>query len=71
MTLVAGPGDVLADPAGVTTIKVESARDMLAAVEQAMPVDVAVFAAAVADWRVLDARHRRRSRNPGPDRAAA
>ena len=54
VTLVAGPV-ALADPAGVTTIKVESARDMLAAVEQAMPVDVAVFAAAVADWRVPDA----------------
>jgi phosphopantothenoylcysteine decarboxylase / phosphopantothenate---cysteine ligase len=54
VTLVAGPV-TLADPAGVTTIKVESARDMLAAVDQALPVDVAVFAAAVADWRVLDA----------------
>jgi phosphopantothenoylcysteine decarboxylase / phosphopantothenate---cysteine ligase len=54
VTLIAGPV-TLADPAGVTTIKVESARDMLAAVDQALPVDVAVFAAAVADWRVLDA----------------
>jgi phosphopantothenoylcysteine decarboxylase/phosphopantothenate--cysteine ligase len=40
------------DPIGVTTIRVVSARDMLAAVEQALPADVAVFAAAVADWRV-------------------
>jgi phosphopantothenoylcysteine decarboxylase/phosphopantothenate--cysteine ligase len=49
--LVRGPV-ALADPPGVTTIAVESAREMLAAVEQALPVDIAVFAAAVADWRV-------------------
>jgi phosphopantothenoylcysteine decarboxylase / phosphopantothenate---cysteine ligase len=54
VTLVAGPV-ALADPPGVTTIKVESARDMLAAVEGALPVDAAVFAAAVADWRVAEA----------------
>jgi phosphopantothenoylcysteine decarboxylase/phosphopantothenate--cysteine ligase len=51
VTLVAGPVS-LADPAGVTIVKIESAREMLAAVEHALPVDVAVFAAAVADWRV-------------------
>jgi phosphopantothenoylcysteine decarboxylase/phosphopantothenate--cysteine ligase len=51
VTLVAGPV-ALADPAGVKLIKVESAREMLAEVEHALPVDVAVFAAAVADWRV-------------------
>jgi phosphopantothenoylcysteine decarboxylase/phosphopantothenate--cysteine ligase len=33
-------------------VKVESARDMLATVEKALPADVAIFAAAVADWRV-------------------
>jgi phosphopantothenoylcysteine decarboxylase / phosphopantothenate---cysteine ligase len=33
-------------------VKVETAQQMLAAVEQALPVDIAVFAAAVADWRV-------------------
>lgn len=49
--LVCGPVD-LPDPPGVTVMKVESAEDMLAAVERALPVDVAVFAAAVADWRV-------------------
>jgi phosphopantothenoylcysteine decarboxylase/phosphopantothenate--cysteine ligase len=41
----------LADPAGVATRHVESAREMLAACEAALPVDVAVCAAAVADWR--------------------
>ena len=51
VTLVSGPVHV-PDPAGVRTIKVETAQDMLAAVTDALPADVAVFAAAVADWRV-------------------
>ncbi len=51
VTLVSGPVHV-PDPAGVRTIKVETAREMLAAVTNALPADVAVFAAAVADWRV-------------------
>src|SRR5262245_52247778 len=49
--LVAGPVSI-ADPAGVQTIKVETGQDMLRAVEEAMPADCAVFAAAVADWPV-------------------
>jgi phosphopantothenoylcysteine decarboxylase/phosphopantothenate--cysteine ligase len=52
-TLVTGP-TALADPAGVTVRHVESARDMLAACEAALPVDVAVCAAAVADWRTAE-----------------
>lgn len=51
VTLISGPV-AIADPEGVTVIRVESARDMLQAVEAALPVDVAVMAAAVADWRV-------------------
>jgi len=54
VTLVAGPVG-LADPPGVKVRRVESAREMLAAVEDALPVDIAVFAAAVADWRVAEA----------------
>jgi phosphopantothenoylcysteine decarboxylase/phosphopantothenate--cysteine ligase len=54
VTLISGPVNV-PDPPGVTTIHVESARDMLAAAERALPVDVAIFAAAVADWRVANA----------------
>ncbi|BCP56031.1 phosphopantothenate synthase [Kaistia sp. 32K] len=50
VTLIAGPVG-LADPAGVSVRRVETARDMLAAVEIALPADIAVFAAAVADWR--------------------
>lgn len=54
VTLVSGPVS-LPDPQRVTTIRVESAREMLLAVEQALPADIAIFAAAVADWRVADA----------------
>jgi phosphopantothenoylcysteine decarboxylase/phosphopantothenate--cysteine ligase len=53
VVLVSGPV-VLSDPPGVTVVKVESAREMLAAVETALPADLAVFAAAVADWRVAE-----------------
>ena len=53
VTLVSGPVN-LPDPPGVTTAHVETAREMLQAVECALPVDVAVFAAAVADWRVVN-----------------
>jgi phosphopantothenoylcysteine decarboxylase/phosphopantothenate--cysteine ligase len=51
VTLVTGPVS-LADPPAVTAIRVESACEMLAEVDRALPADVAVFAAAVADWRV-------------------
>ncbi len=50
VTLVSGPTGLPA-PAGVNRIDVESARDMLAACQSALPADVAVFVAAVADWR--------------------
>jgi phosphopantothenoylcysteine decarboxylase / phosphopantothenate---cysteine ligase len=52
--LISGPVD-LPDPAGVDVTRVESARDMLVQVQAALPADCAVFAAAVADWRVADA----------------
>ena len=51
VVLVSGPVDV-PDPPGASVIKVETASEMLAAVEKALPADVAIFAAAVADWRV-------------------
>ncbi len=53
VTLVAGPVS-LGDPPGVTVIRVETAQEMFSEVERALPVDVAVFAAAVADWRVAE-----------------
>jgi phosphopantothenoylcysteine decarboxylase/phosphopantothenate--cysteine ligase len=49
VTLVSGPTQV-ADPAGVEVIHVESAREMLEAVRRALPADIAIFAAAVADF---------------------
>jgi phosphopantothenoylcysteine decarboxylase/phosphopantothenate--cysteine ligase len=51
VTLVAGPV-TLPTPPGVDRIDVETAREMAAAVDAALPVDVAVMVAAVADWRV-------------------
>ena len=50
VTLVSGP-TALPAPAGVRRIDVESAREMLAACEAALPADIAVCVAAVADWR--------------------
>ena len=54
VTLVSGVTN-LPDPAGVQTIRVETAQEMLAACQNALPVDIAVCAAAVADWRVANA----------------
>ncbi|GGE22622.1 Phosphopantothenate-cysteine ligase /Phosphopantothenoylcysteine decarboxylase [Gemmobacter megaterium] len=51
---VTGPASV-PPPSGVQVIKVETARQMLEAVEAALPADAAVMAAAVADWRVANA----------------
>jgi len=51
VTLISGPVD-LPDPKGVTVVHVETAAQMLAAVQKALPADAAIFAAAVADWRV-------------------
>jgi phosphopantothenoylcysteine decarboxylase/phosphopantothenate--cysteine ligase len=53
VTLVSGPVS-LQDPAGVKTVHVQTAREMLEAVEKALPADIAIFAAAVADWRVAE-----------------
>ncbi len=50
VVLVSGPVN-LPDPPGLAVVRVETAQQMLAAVEKALPVDAAVFAAAVADWR--------------------
>ena len=53
VTLVAGPV-TLATPPGVDRVDVETAREMAAAVTAALPVDVAIMVAAVADWRTRD-----------------
>jgi phosphopantothenoylcysteine decarboxylase / phosphopantothenate---cysteine ligase len=51
VSLISGPVE-LDDPPGTSVTRVESAREMLHAVEAALPADIAIFAAAVADWRV-------------------
>jgi phosphopantothenoylcysteine decarboxylase/phosphopantothenate--cysteine ligase len=50
VTLISGPVTI-PDPPGVAVVRVETARAMLDAVQAALPADIAVFAAAVADWR--------------------
>jgi phosphopantothenoylcysteine decarboxylase/phosphopantothenate--cysteine ligase len=54
VTLVSGPVSI-PDPAGVKVVHVETAQEMMDAVERALPADIAIFAAAVADWRVAKA----------------
>ncbi len=54
VVLVSGPVN-LPGPAGVCVVRVETAREMLAAVEAALPADIFIAAAAVADWRVAEA----------------
>ena len=64
VTLVSGPVNV-PDPPGVKVVKVETAREMLQAVERALPVDIAIFAAAVADWRVANAGEQKLKKQAG------
>ncbi|MGR3289646.1 MAG: bifunctional phosphopantothenoylcysteine decarboxylase/phosphopantothenate--cysteine ligase CoaBC [Paracoccaceae bacterium] len=54
VTFITGPAEV-APPGGVAVVRVETARQMLVAVQAALPADAAVFAAAVADWQVKSA----------------
>lgn len=66
VTLVAGPVH-LDTPPGVDRIDVESAREMADAVKQALPADVGVMVAAVADWRTKDfAAHKMKKRGSAP-----
>ena len=70
VTLVSGPV-TLPDPPGVKTVRVETAREMLGVVEAALPMDVGVFAAAVADWRTADAGAQKLKKDgSGPPRLA-
>ena len=57
VTLIAGPVS-LPTPGGVARIDVETADQMAAAVENALPADVAILVAAVADWKVVAAPHK-------------
>ena len=64
VTLVSGPVGV-ADPPGVDVRHVETADQMLLACRAALPADVGVFAAAVADWRVAHAAGLKLKKTPG------
>ncbi len=64
VTLVSGPV-TLPDPAGIETRHVETAAEMLAACEAALPADIAICAAAVADWRVENAVAHKIKKQPG------
>ncbi len=66
VTLISGPVTI-PDPPGVTTVHVETAIQMLKAVEAALPADIAVCAAAVAEWRAAAlAPHKLKKNGNGP-----
>ncbi len=64
--LVSGP-TALPPPAGARIVRVETAQEMLAACERGLPVDVAVCAAAVSDWRAAAPRARKRKKAAAAD----
>ncbi|KRB58717.1 bifunctional phosphopantothenoylcysteine decarboxylase/phosphopantothenate synthase [Rhizobium sp. Root708] len=64
VTLVSGPV-AIQDPPGVTVIHVERAEEMRDAVLSALPADIAVMVAAVADWRVASASNQKIKKHPG------
>lgn len=64
VTLISGPVEI-ADPAGVSTIHVERAEEMLNAVLAGLPADIAVMVAAVADWRVATTVDEKIKKKPG------
>jgi phosphopantothenoylcysteine decarboxylase/phosphopantothenate--cysteine ligase len=66
VTLVSGPV-ALADPAGVTVVRVETAQQMQEACLRALPADIAVCAAAVADWRTADIAPEKLKKKPGSE----
>ena len=72
VVFVTGPAEV-PPPPGVEVIAVQTAQEMLQAVEGALPADAGVFAAAVADWRVASASDRKlkKSRDGMPSLAFA
>jgi phosphopantothenoylcysteine decarboxylase/phosphopantothenate--cysteine ligase len=64
VVLVSGPVHE-PDPDGVTVVRVESAAAMLAACQAALPVAVAICAAAVADWRAAEPQAQKLKKRPG------
>jgi phosphopantothenoylcysteine decarboxylase / phosphopantothenate---cysteine ligase len=70
VTLISGPVS-LPGPPGVTRVDVETAREMAAAVNQALPAEAAVLVAAVADWRVEPAAQKIKKKQDGAPPALA
>ena len=66
VVLVSGPV-AIPDPAGVRTVHVETARQMLDAVQAVLPADAGIFVAAVADWRTAEAAPQKMKKQPGSD----
>ncbi len=64
VTLVTGPV-ALTDPAGANVVRVETAQEMLKAVEAALPADIGIFAAAVGDWRAASEATRKLKKSQG------
>ncbi len=64
VTLISGPVNI-ADPANVDVVHVETAAQMLQAALSALPADVGIFTAAVADWRVASAEKQKIKKQPG------
>jgi len=64
VTLISGPVSV-PDPAGIAVRHVETAQQMLDACQSSLPADIAVFAAAVADWHVARAATGKIKKVPG------
>jgi phosphopantothenoylcysteine decarboxylase / phosphopantothenate---cysteine ligase len=70
VTLISGPV-AISDPFGVATVRVETAREMLAAVQRALPCDIFIAAAAVADWRTAgEATQKMKKGGSGPPQLA-
>lgn len=65
VTLISGPSQLIPPPS-VATVPVVTATDMLDASLAALPVDIAVCAAAVADWRVAKAKNGKMKKQDGP-----
>jgi phosphopantothenoylcysteine decarboxylase/phosphopantothenate--cysteine ligase len=68
VTLVTGPV-TLPDPPGVQVVRVETAHEMLQTVLAALPADIAICAAAVADWRAADEAEHKLKKAPGATQA--
>nr|HPG88821.1 phosphopantothenoylcysteine decarboxylase [Hyphomicrobium sp.] len=66
VTLISGPVTI-ADPFGVNIVRVVTGAEMMEAVTKALPADVAIFAAAVADWRAAKPKSEKLKKTAGSE----